>query len=117
MDVIKTISGNSALIQISKNKSLLFSINDEKLEIENYKIYNDKVDNYLSINTDRDYDLIFIDGGHDYDVVKNDFQIAMKNKNKQAIIIMHDIECEQYEGPGKLWRQIEKNKKIFFIFM
>ena len=28
------MSGNSALIQISKNKSLLFSINDEKLEIE-----------------------------------------------------------------------------------
>ena len=22
----------------------------------------------------------------------------MNNKNKQAIIIMHDIECEQYEG-------------------
>ena len=28
------MSGNAALIQISKNKSLLFSINDEKLEIE-----------------------------------------------------------------------------------
>ena len=36
----------------------------------------------------------------------------MNNKNKQAIIIMHDIECDQYEGPGKLWKQIEKNKKI-----
>ena len=36
----------------------------------------------------------------------------MNNKNKQAIIIMHDIECEQYEGPGKLWKQIEKNKKL-----
>ena len=28
------MSGNSALIQISKNKSLLFTINDEKLDIE-----------------------------------------------------------------------------------
>ena len=36
----------------------------------------------------------------------------MKYKNKKAVIIMHDIECEQYEGPGKLWKQIEKNKKI-----
>ena len=28
------MSGNSALIQISKNKSLLFTINDENLDIE-----------------------------------------------------------------------------------
>jgi len=34
LNVVKTISGNSALIQISKNKSLLFSINNENLEIE-----------------------------------------------------------------------------------
>ena len=34
LDVVKTISGNSALIQISKNKSLLFTTSDENLEIE-----------------------------------------------------------------------------------
>ena len=34
LNVIKTMSGNSALIQISKNKSLLFTIHDESLEIE-----------------------------------------------------------------------------------
>ena len=34
LSVVKTISGNSALIQISKNKSLIFTINDEVLEIE-----------------------------------------------------------------------------------
>ena len=28
------MSGNSALIQVSKNKSLLFTIKDEELEIE-----------------------------------------------------------------------------------
>ena len=32
--VIKTMSGNSALIQLSKNKSLIFTITEEKLEIE-----------------------------------------------------------------------------------
>ena len=31
---VKTMSGNSALIQLSKNKSLLFTIKDENLEIE-----------------------------------------------------------------------------------
>ena len=34
LSVVKTMSGNSALIQISKNKSLLFTINEENLEIE-----------------------------------------------------------------------------------
>ena len=34
LGVVKTMSGNSALIQISKNKSLLFTVNDEDLEIE-----------------------------------------------------------------------------------
>ena len=34
LSVVKTISGNSALIQISKNKSLIFTINEERLEIE-----------------------------------------------------------------------------------
>ncbi len=34
LNVVKTISGNSALIQISKNKSLIFTINDENLNIE-----------------------------------------------------------------------------------
>ena len=34
LSVVKTISGNSALIQISKNKSLIFTINGENLDIE-----------------------------------------------------------------------------------
>ena len=34
LTVVKTMNGNSALIQISKNKSLLFTVKDETLEIE-----------------------------------------------------------------------------------
>ncbi len=34
LTAVKTMSGNSALIQISKNKSLIFTIKDEILEIE-----------------------------------------------------------------------------------
>ena len=42
LSVIKTMSGNSALIQISKNKSLLFTINDENLDIEKSIFLGDK---------------------------------------------------------------------------
>jgi uncharacterized heparinase superfamily protein len=34
LTVVKTMSGNSALIQISKNKSLIFTVNNEALEVE-----------------------------------------------------------------------------------
>ena len=34
LTVVKTINGNSALIQISKNKSILFTVKNETLEIE-----------------------------------------------------------------------------------
>ena len=31
LSIVKTMSGNGVLIQISKNKSLIFTIKDEKL--------------------------------------------------------------------------------------
>ena len=34
LTVVKTMGGNSALIQISRNKSLIFSVNNEALEVE-----------------------------------------------------------------------------------
>ena len=34
LNVVKTIGGNGALIQISKNKSLIFNISDEDVEVE-----------------------------------------------------------------------------------
>ena len=42
LNAVKTMSGNSALIQINKNKSLLFTINDENLDIEKSIFLGDK---------------------------------------------------------------------------
>ena len=52
--------------------------------------------------------LIFIDGGHDYEIVKNDFDIALKNVNKNGTIIFHDIAASSCHGPKKLWGEIKK---------
>lgn len=48
LSAVKTMSGNSALIQISKNKSLLFSVNDEHLEVEKSIFFGEKkiIDSY-----------------------------------------------------------------------
>ena len=56
------------------------------------------------------YDLIFIDGGHDYKVVKNDYLLALKTKSKKSVIVIHDIDCDQFPGPRKLWNEIKKDK-------
>ena len=45
LSVIKTMSGNSALIQISKNKSLLFTIYNENLDIEKSIFLGEKKNN------------------------------------------------------------------------
>ena len=42
LSVVKTMSGNSALIQITKNKSLIFTIHDENLEIEKSIFFGEK---------------------------------------------------------------------------
>ena len=42
LSAVKTMSGNSVLIQISKNKSLIFTINDENLELEKSIFLGDK---------------------------------------------------------------------------
>ena len=34
LTAVKTMSGSSALIQVSKNKSLIFTIKDENIEIQ-----------------------------------------------------------------------------------
>ena len=45
--MVKTMSGNSALIQLSKSKSLIFTIDNEELEIEKASLWVEKVlDNY-----------------------------------------------------------------------
>ena len=48
LSVVKTMSGNSALIQISKNKSLLFNVSNENLEIEKSIFLGEKkiIDSY-----------------------------------------------------------------------
>ena len=49
--------------------------------------YIEFVKKQISINSK--YDLIFIDGGHEYKTVKNDFQIACKNIN-DVLFIFHE---------------------------
>lgn len=67
----------------------------------------DFVKEQISLNSK--YDLIFIDGGHEYNIVKNDYLVSLKNIKKKAVIIFHDISSNVFDGPKRLWSEIKKN--------
>ena len=65
------------------------------------------------------FDLIFIDGNHDYDIVKQDFENYKEMVSSDGIIAFHDIFSVNYLGVAKLWKEIiDSNKyesKTFFV--
>ena len=63
------------------------------------------------------FDLIFIDGGHTYSVVKSDTEKAFKMVNKSGIILWHDYVPGKTSAKDvvKLINQISQEKKIYNI--
>ena len=66
------------------------------------------------INT---FDLIFIDGGHTYSIVKNDSEKSFKMLNANGVILWHDFvpAKESAKNIVKYINSISKEKKIFHI--
>ena len=62
------------------------------------------------------YDFIFIDGGHDYKTVKNDFENYSKFLSNKGVIVFHDIKSNVVKGVPKLWQELKKIKKKDFMF-
>ena len=56
------------------------------------------------------FDLIFIDGDHSYDAVKNDFKLSLSLSHKKTVYIFHDIYHEE-SGSKKFWSELKKIKK------
>ena len=94
------INGTS-LVPNLRFKNLILICNDSqsKFTIENLKKFEK-------------FDLIFIDGDHDYKTVKNDFNNYKNLINKKnGLIVMHDIKLEK-SGSKKFWDEIKSNKKF-----
>ena len=57
------------------------------------------------------YDLIFIDGGHDYKTVKSDFTKYSKFISKKGIIVLHDIKSNVVKDVPKYWNELKRKSK------
>ena len=53
------------------------------------------------------YDLIFIDGNHNYEYVKKDFDNYRRFLNNNGVIALHDLANPEWPGIDKLWNEIK----------
>lgn len=60
------------------------------------------------------FDFVFIDGGHDYDTVKNDFHLAMSVLEKDGIIVFHDYH-PMWKGVMSFLDELDKNTLLYKI--
>lgn len=61
------------------------------------------------------FDLIFIDGGHDYQTVISDTKNSLLMKKKDSIVVWHDYKSKIHSDVTKFLNNFNKKKKIFHI--
>jgi len=61
------------------------------------------------------FDLIFIDGGHDYETVENDTSKAFSMATEHSIIIWHDYKSQIHQDVTHFLNSLSHNQKIIHI--
>lgn len=70
------------------------------------------VPKYIQDNPDSKFDLIFIDGGHEYENAMNDLINCAKLAHKDTIVIVDDIVYDESQsagytiGPTRAWKEL-----------
>lgn len=72
---------------------------------------------FINDNPGKTFDLIFIDGGHDYAIAKADLENCRKLANKDTVVIMDDTSYTQGwehnpNGPTRTWTEHLHNGTI-----
>jgi len=73
---------------------------------------NEKIIN--AVKKFQPFDLIFVDGSHEYKDVKNDLKTYSKFLSKNGVIAAHDIHHNEYPGVNKAWNEFKSSNKFHF---
>ncbi len=58
-------------------------------------------------------DLLFIDGNHDYEAVKKDYELWSPLISSNSVIVLHDVGAVHVSGPKKVWEECVLNNHIW----
>ena len=90
---------------------------DKKFPGKHQLILGNSLETVPKFTSDKKFDLIFIDGGHQYEIAMSDLLNCKKFSHKKTIIVLDDtISKNEWiefwnHGPNKVWDEA-KNKKI-----
>ena len=86
---------------------------------------SNKKENLQTIKKFQPYDLIFVDGSHEYNDVKKDLNNYSKMLSDDGILVVHDIHSLEFPGVNKAWSEFKRqnnfsykefvNKKYFYV--
>lgn len=86
--------------------------------------------NGINFIKSKKWDMIYIDGNHDYEVVKDDFELCIRQLNKSGILVLDDSSLytdflpekiglssfRGHPGPSSVFKESINNQDIIFLF-
>ena len=75
---------------------------------------SDKEETLQIIKKFQPYDLIFVDGSHEYKDVKKDISNLCKMLSNHGILAVHDIHNREYSGVNKAWKEFKLKNNFSF---
>jgi hypothetical protein len=75
---------------------------------------SDKKETLQIVRKFQPYDLIFVDGSHEYSDVKKDLNNYCKMLSDYGILAAHDIHSLEYLGVNKAWNEFKRQNNFIF---
>ena len=120
----------SNYIDINYQDDIVFNFNNFNLKNPNIFIGHSDSDSGKKFIQSKKWDLIYIDGSHEYEIVKQDVDNCIKSLNKKGLLILDDSSLytdfnlihkdistfKGHEGPSKIFNELIKDKKLNYLF-